>query len=496
MLLCQLLQGLETISVRGSTGVEIHSICCDSRAVTAGALFVCLPGRHTDGARFAPAAVAAGAAALLCEHPLRISCPVPVVQVDNARRTMAVLAIRLYGEPARRMTMVGITGTKGKTSTAFLLAAMLAAAGHRTGVLGTNGVFWPGHRHTLDRTTPESCELQRILRQMADDGCDACVMEVSSLGLKQDRVTGIYFDVGVFTNLSPDHISPEEHASFAEYRAWKSVLFRRCAVGIVNADDPHVEAILTGHTCRVVRYGIARQADWQAVPKLRLLRDPQHLGVAFYAASPDGTSREYKVHMPGRFSVYNALAALAAARALGLPAQAAAAGLQTAAVPGRCEVLPLHTPYTVVLDYAHNEAAAENLLATLRSYNPARLVALFGCGGERSRMRRYGMGAVCAKLADFCILTEDNSRGEPLADILADIRAGLQRGDPDTPFVEIPDRRQALYYALDHARPGDMVAVMGKGNETTLERGGKKIAFEERKIIREHLGEPQAPGEE
>ena len=370
--------------------------------------------------------------------------------------------------------------------TAHLAAAMLTAAGRRVGLLGTNGVSWSGHRHDLAHTTPESCDLQRLLYQMAQDGCDTCVMEVSSLGLKMERVTGIYFDIGIFTNLTPDHISPTEHASFAEYRAWKSVLFRRCATGIVNADDPHCEEILANHSCKVVRYGITHEADWRALPPFRLLRLPDALGVAFYAAAPDGTAREYTVHLPGRFSVYNALAALSMADVLHLPA-GAAAGLQTAAVRGRCEVLPLHAPYTVVLDYAHNAASAAGLLTTLRGYTPKRLVAVFGCGGQRSRLRRFGMGEVCAKLADLCILTEDNSRDEPLEAILADIKAGLRKGNPDTPFLEIPDRREALYYALDHAQPGDMIAVLGKGHETVLERAGERLPFDEREIILKKL---------
>ena len=483
MLLRQLLHGLERISLRGSTEADVLCICCDSRAVTAGALFVCLPGQHRDGADFALQAVAQGAVAVVCERPLRLPPEVAVIRVANARRAMAWLSVRLYGEPARRMTMIGITGTKGKTVTAHLAAATLTAAGRRVGLLGTNGACWSGHRHNLAHTPPESCDLQRLLYQLAQDGCDTCVMEVSSLGLKMERVTGIYFDIGIFTNLTPDHISPEEHASFAEYRAWKSVLFRRCATGIVNADDPHCEEILANHSCKVVRYGITHEADWRALPPFRLLRQPDALGVAFYAAAPDGTAREYTVHLPGRFSVYNALAALSMADVLHLPAGAAAAGLQTAAVRGRCEVLPLHAPYTVVLDYAHNAASAAGLLTTLRGYAPKRLVAVFGCGGQRSRLRRFGMGEVCAKLADLCILTEDNSRDEPLENILADIKAGLRKGNPDTPYREIPDRRAALYYALDHAQPGDMIAVLGKGHETFLERAGERLPFDEREII-------------
>lgn len=493
MNVCTLMQATDGVLLQGDGRAEVTGLCYDSRAVTPGALFVCLPGRRWDGHDFARQAAAAGASGIVSERPLPgLSPALPVIQVTHSRRALAQLAIQLYGAPARRMTMIGITGTKGKTTTAHLLAAVLAAAGRKVGLIGTNGARWPGVCRPLDHTTPESSDLQQLLRQMADGGCDACVMEVSSLGLKMDRVTGIEYDIGIFTNLSPDHIGPGEHASFAEYRAWKSVLFRRCRVGVVNADDPHTEEILAQHSCRVVTYGIDHPAHWRTVGDPVLLRQPGFLGVQFTAAAPDGAAAGYELPMPGRFSVCNALAALAAAGELQLPAEAVRAGLRRAVVEGRVEPVPLEAPFTVVLDYAHNAAAAENLLTTLRAYHPTRLVALFGCGGGRSRVRRFGMGETCARLADLCILTEDNSRSEPLAEILADIKAGIARAEPAAPFVEIPDRRQALYYALDHALPGEILAVLGKGHERTLERATETLPFCEREILQEYMKRKKA----
>ena len=496
MMLCRLLHGLDCTLVRGDAAAEISAVCCDSRAVTPGCVFVCLPGQHTDGRRFAHAAAAAGAAALVYEDVLEAPPPGPALirsEPGTARRTLALLSARLYGYPAKRMTMIGLTGTKGKTTAAHLLAAILTAAGRRVGLIGTNGVAWPGQRHDLAHTTPESCDLQRILRAMADDGCDACVMEVSSLGLKLDRVTGIEFDVGVFTNLSPDHIGPGEHASYAEYRAWKSVLFRRCKVGVVNADERETPAILEGHSCRVVRYGMVQPADWQALPGFTLRREPGALCTDFTVRLPGDRVRDFTVPLPGAFSVYDALAALTTADVLGVPTDAMRTGLRRASVRGRCEVVLLPAPFTVVLDYAHNAAAAESVLTALRAYHPTRLVALFGCGGGRSRLRRTGMGEACARLADACLLTEDNSRGEPLADIWADIHAGMARAGGDTPYVEIANRRDALHYALDHAQPGDILAVLGKGHETTIDRDGRKLPFDDRAVVEAYMKQKKPP---
>lgn len=470
--------------LRGDALTEITCVCCDSRSAEPGALFVCLPGRHTDGSVYAAQAAAAGAAAVLCGpgyagRDLPDRCA--VLQADDPRRMMAVLSARLYGDPGGRMTLVGITGTKGKTTTAHLLAAILQADGRRVGLIGTNGACWPGHRHDLNHTTPESCDLQALLRRMADDGCDTCIMEVSSLGLKAGRVAGLAFAVGIFTNFSPDHIGPGEHADLAEYLHWKAALFQHCAAGVFNNDDAWVGKIRQGAPCRAVTYGIDRPADLRADADITLTRTGGRLGAAF---TVDGVP--YTVGMPGAFSVYNALAALAAARLLGAGEQAVRRGLAEAVVRGRVEPAAVGAPFTVLIDYAHNEAAAESLLRTLRAYKPARLIAVFGCGGDRSRLRRFGMGSVCARLADFCVITEDNSRTEPVEQILADIRAGLRLGNPATPFAEIPDRRQAIYYALDHAQPGDIIAILGKGHETTIERNGVREPFVEREIVEEY----------
>ena len=495
MLLKQLVKGLAYDLVQGDLNAPVSDIYYDSRAVQPDGLFVCIVGTQRDSHDYAADVVAKGARVLVIQHELppetlNAMPQVTVLQFENTRYAMALLSSAYFGFPATLMTMVGVTGTKGKTTTTHMIKAVLDAAGHKTGMIGTNGVYYPGHHYDLNNTTPESYNLQKILRQLVDAGCDACVMEVSSQGLMMDRVAGIHYQVGVFTNLYPDHIAPGEHASFEEYRGWKGELFKRCDVGVVNLDDPNTEALLEGHTCGLVSYGITTLgANYRADAEYKLLRTKTMLGVEFTLTEPNGTRLEVQVGMPGLFSIYNALATIAVAKVLGIEDAAIHEGLEKAVVKGRVELVPISHDFTILLDYAHNEAATESLMETLRAYKPHRMVVVFGCGGNRSKLRRYGMGEVCAKQADFCILTEDNNRFEKVEDILADIKVGMQKGNPDADFVEIPDRLDALHYAIDHAQPGDLIAVIGKGHEAYRDREGVKTPFLERELIEEYAAE-------
>ena len=495
MLLKQLLKNLDYTLVQGCLNTEVTDIYYDSRKVTPGGLFVCIVGTQRDSHDYAADVAAKGAAVLAIQHdlPAEVLAALPdvtVVKFESTRYAMALLSTAYFGRPALEMTMVGVTGTKGKTTTTHMIKAVLEAAGHKVGMVGTNGVYYPGHHYDLNNTTPESYELQKILRQLADAGCDACVMEVSSQGIMMDRVAGIHYKVGVFTNLYPDHIGPGEHSSFEEYRSWKGKLFQRCDVGVVNADDPNTEALLEGHTCKLVTYGIhAPKVDYRASEQYRLLRNKEMLGVEFTLTEPDGHTRDVQVGMPGLFSIYNALATIGVGKVLGLADAPIHEGLKKALVKGRVELVPISHKFTILIDYAHNEAATESLIETLREYNPNRLVVVFGCGGNRSKLRRYGMGEVCAKLADFSILTEDNNRFEKVEDIIADIKTGMAKGNPDAKYVEIPDRLDALHYAIDHAQEGDLIAVIGKGHEAYRDREGVKTPFLERELIEEYAAE-------
>lgn len=485
MKLAQLVEGVPCTLIQGSMDAEISDIIYDSRKAAPGMLFVCIVGTQRDSHEFAADCAAKGVSALVIQHDISLAA-VPgltVIKVENSRYAMALMSANLFGNPSRQMTMIGVTGTKGKTTTTHMIKSVLEAAGRKVGMIGTNGIYYLGQHIETANTTPESYELQKTFRMFVDAGCDAAIMEVSSQGLMMDRVAGIHYDVGVFTNLSPDHIGPGEHSSFEEYRSWKGQLFKRCDVGVVNIDDENTGALLEGHTCRLVTFGRSAKADYRA-GSYELLRTHDFLGVQFHVYGAD--EMDVKVNMPGEFSMYNALAALAAGKTLGLPDAAIHSGLAKCVVKGRVELVPISRRFTILLDYAHNEVSTESLLTTLRAYKPHRLVVVFGCGGNRSKLRRYGMGEVCAKMADFSILTEDNNRFEKIEDILADIRVGMNRGNPNARFVEIPDRLDALHYAVDNAQDGDLIAVIGKGHETYRDRMGEKTPFLERELLEEY----------
>ena len=491
MLLKQLLKNLDYTLVQGCLNTEVTDIYYDSRKVTPGGLFVCIVGTQRDSHDYAADVAAKGAAVLAIQHdlPAEVLAALPdvtVVKFESTRYAMSLLSTAYFGRPALKMTMVGVTGTKGKTTTTHMIKSVLEAAGRKVGMIGTNGVYFLGHHQETANTTPESYELQKTFREFLDAGCDTALMEVSSQGLMMDRVAGIHYDIGVFTNLSPDHIGPGEHKTFEDYRSWKGQLFKRCTTGVVNIDDENTEALLEGHTCKLVTYGCSEKADYRA-GTYQLLRTHDFLGVQFHVSGKD--DMDVKVNMPGEFSVYNALAALAVGKVLGLPDEAIHEGLGRCVVKGRVELVPISKKFTILLDYAHNEVSTESLLTTLRAYDPHRLVVVFGCGGNRSKLRRYGMGEVCAMLADLGILTEDNNRFEKVEDIIADIKTGMAKGNPDAKYVEIPDRLDALHYAIDHAQEGDLIAVIGKGHEAYRDREGVKTPFLERELIEECAAE-------
>ena len=482
MKLEQLLGKLDYELDSGSLDTEISGLVYDSRAVAPGSLFVCLTGFHTDGHDYIPAAVQAGAAALVVERPIQAPEGVAVIRVKDSRYTLALLSAAWFGHPAEQMTVIGLTGTKGKTTTAHMLKAILEAAGHKVGMIGTIGAVIAGEKVKTRNTTPESYELHALFAKMVQAGCRYVVMEASSQGFKLHRTAGILFDVGVFLNLSPDHIGAGEHESFEEYLQCKSMMFRQCRRGLVNVDDGHWQEVTAGATCPLTTFSMEHEADYRA-GGVEEVRTAGFLGSRFAVSGE--LEGEFLLNMPGRFNVDNALAAAAAADMVGIPVQAIAQGLRNVSVKGRTQVLPTPGHYTLLIDYAHNAVSMENLLSMLRAYRPHRLICLFGGGGNRARMRRYDMGEISAKYADLTVLTMDNPRDEEVEAINEDIKVGLARHQGK--YMSIPDRGDAIRWVMDNAQDGDIIALIGKGHEEYQEIHGVKYPFSEEQVVRDHL---------
>lgn len=483
MLLTRLLEGLSYTSSFPLEGLEIGSIVYDSRKAEPGCVFFCLRGADTDGHRYAGMAVEKGAAAIVAEEALE-GLSVPVLVVKDTRYAMACASAAYFGHPARSLKTIGLTGTKGKTTTACMIRSVLEKAGYKTGMIGTLGIVIGETVVPTNNTTPESYEIQRALREMVDAGCKCAVLEASSLGLKWHRTDGFCFDYGVFTNFSSDHIGSNEHASLEEYLFCKSLLFKNCRMGLFNCDDSNWQNLLIGHCCEVFTFGFSSEAELSASND-RLVTRPGFLGVAFDLHGSLECSVE--VDIPGKFSVYNALAAAAVCKQLGVSEEALKAGLREVKVKGRVEPVPVPGPYTLLIDYAHNAMSMKNILTTLREYHPNRLICLFGAGGNRARSRRFEMGEISGKMADLSVITADNSRDEDVMFILNDIKTGLAKTDGK--FVEIPDRREAIRYCIENAQKGDIIVLAGKGHEDYQEIRGVKRHFDEREIVRDILKE-------
>ena len=482
MKLSKLLEQVEYTCLQGSTDTEISAVINDSRKLTEQCLFLCIRGASFDGHGFAGEAAAAGAAALVVEENVDVPENVTVIQVENTRRAMALISAAWFGYPAKKLKTIAVTGTKGKTTTTYMIKNILEQAGHKVGVIGTIEVCI-GDRHiTINNTTPESYDIHRYFHEMTEDGCDVVVMEASSQGFKLDRTAGILFDYGLFTNLSPDHIGPNEHENFEEYLSCKAMLFAQCVKGFANLDDEHYEEITKNAACPIQTFGITPEADLYA-QDITLTRDRDFLGVDFMLGGL--LSGKISASVPGEFNVHNALGAIMVTSDMGASLSDIQKALRNFTVKGRVQLIPTGSDYTLIVDYAHNAMALESILRTLRAYKPPRLVCLFGCGGNRSRLRRFEMGEVSGKLADLTVVTSDNPRFEEPQAIIDDILTGI--GKTDGKYLSIIDRREAISYVMNHAQPGDIVILAGKGHETYQEIKGKKYHMSEEEIVADVL---------
>ncbi len=459
--------------LRGNASVVVSDVVYRSDHARPGSLFACIRGSRTDGHAFAADAVARGAVALLVERWLDVE--VPQVRVPSVREAIGPIAAEVFGRPSDAMTVVGVTGTNGKTTTTYLLESVFRAAGRRAGVIGTTGVRIDGHVEPFPRTTPEAPDLQRLFARMRDDGIEAVAMEVSSHGLHQHRVDGVRYACAVFTNLSQDHL--DYHASMEEYLAAKARLFTPAmsAVGVINADSPEGRRI-AAPGLPTITYAVESDADVRATD---VLTTPE--GLRFRI---EGIAVESRLR--GRFNVDNCLAAFASARAIGIDDATAAAGISALrGVPGRLETVEEGQDFLVVVDYAHTPDGIENVLNATRPLARGRLVIVFGCGGDRDRAKRPLMGRVATSMADLTIVTSDNPRSEDPLAIIAEIEPGARDGGGV--YVVEPDRRAAIRLALEGARPGDVVVIAGKGHETGQEFADRTIPFDDRVVAAEAL---------
>ena len=478
MKLSELLKDVETVELHADPETEIGDISYDSRQTKPGDLFVAIKGFESDGHAFIKAAVEKGAAAVICE--VMPDFDVPCVLVENSRLALAIASRNYFGDPASKMKMVGVTGTNGKTTTTMLLKHVIEDCKDcKVGLIGTIENQIGSRIVPTERTTPESYELQKLLREMADSGCRYVVMEVSSHSLALDRVAGINYDVAVFTNLTQDHL--DFHKTMEEYAGAKAKLFENCAKAAINIDDEWGGYMCQRAKCPVLTYSENKIEANLIAKDIRL--SPSN--VKFCVLS--GEDIEWvSLGIPGKFSVYNAMSVLAAAQLLGISLHHAGESLKSArGVKGRVEVVPTPEDYTILIDYAHTPDALENVIKSMKEVTTGRVVVVFGCGGDRDKTKRPIMGAIAAENADYSIITSDKPRTEVPGDIIADILKGVTA--PKSRYTVIEDRTEAIHYAMDHHQKGDLIILAGKGHETYQIVGKEKHHMDEREIVASHL---------
>ena len=479
-----LVEKLDYELLQGSLEGEISELVYDTRKVTKDAMFVCIVGTAFDSHEKAAEVAAAGAKVIIVSKEVEVPDDVTVIKVADTRYALALISAAYFDYPANTLKVIGITGTKGKTTTTFMIKSILENAGYKVGLIGTIETIIGDKHIPANNTTPESYIVQEYFAEMLKAGCQVCVMEVSSQGLMMHRTAGIPFELGIFTNLAPDHIGPNEHASFEEYAQCKGMLFNQCKVGIANVDDENYEMVMKDHTCSMETIGFSENADLRA-SNVALVGRPGYLGVTYDLTGL--LNFPVEIDIPGKFSVYNSLVAIAVCRHFDIAKENILEALKGAKAKGRIEQVKVSDDFMLLIDYAHNAMSLESLLSTLKEYHPERLVCLFGCGGNRSKLRRYEMGEVSGKMADLTIVTSDNPRFEDPQEIIDDIKIGLAKTEGT--YVEIIDRKEAIKYAIENGKPGDVIVLAGKGHEDYQEIKGVKYPMDERVLIEEVLVE-------
>ena len=482
MNLKKILLGLEGVKAKGEIDKEVTTITNDSREVIEGSLFFAIKGFSNDGTQYIPSAIEKGAKVILVDDKfdiksINIPDDVTLVVVPDARYAMAICSCNFYDNPSKKLKLIGVTGTKGKTTTTYMMKEMFQKQGHKTGLIGTIAIYSGNKKiEDSDRTTPESIKLQKILAQMVEEGCEIVVMEVSSQSLKLHRVAGCEFYIGVFTNFSEDHISPKEHPDMEDYFNSKLKLMEMCKYGFINADDLQVSKVPKLLPDKDIKtYGIDNFCN--------LLAKDITITNSYvdFKVKIGEKNERIKVGIPGRFSVYNSLAAISVAIKIGCDAEKIKESLLDVRVPGRSELVNNSKDLTIMIDYAHSPESLENILHAVKSYTRGRVISVFGCGGDRDSAKRPKMGEISGKIADFTIITSDNPRTENPDEIVKEIEEGIKKTNGK--YVCIVDRIEAIKYAINMASKKDLILLAGKGHEPYQEINGVKHPFDERIIV-------------
>ncbi|WP_139904236.1 UDP-N-acetylmuramoyl-L-alanyl-D-glutamate--2,6-diaminopimelate ligase [Clostridium thermarum] len=478
MKLFKILEGIDFEIIQGSDEVEINSIQYNSKKVTKGDLFFCIKGFATDGHNYAAAAQENGAAAVICEEDIKVYDNVTVIKVKDSRKAMALASANYYGRPADKLKLIGVTGTNGKTTSTFMLKTILEEAGHKVGLIGTILNYVAGEKLHAERTTPESLELQQLFAYMVEKGVEYCIMEVSSHSLELDRVYGVPFKYGVFTNLTQDHL--DFHKTFENYYNAKLKLFKICSTSVINIDDTYGEKVYRDASNNKLTYGIEKAADFRAE------YIAMHSRGAKYTLINKQDKHEISIFIPGRYNIYNSLCAAAVCLTEGIDPESVKRGLEKVQVPGRCELTAreYNLGFDIILDYAHSPDGLDNILRTVREFTKGRLISVYGCGGNRDKTKRPIMGEIGARLSDIAIITSDNPRDEEPMDIIKDILAGITTDN----YMVVENRKEAIRLAIDIAREGDVIVIAGKGHEDyQIFKNKTIIHFDEREVVREIL---------
>lgn len=469
--------------IKGNMDIEIKDIAYDSRNVKKDYLFVAISGSENDGHLYINDAIKNGAIAILVSEDISCDEEITVVKVKDTRSILSKLAVRFFKYPQNKMKTIAITGTKGKTTVSFMIKKILEESGKKCGLIGTTGVYIGKKYYPVKNTTPESYDTLKYMNEMVNNKIEYMVMEVSSQALKYGRVNDIVFDIGVFTNLTQDHIGEFEHTDMEDYINSKGKLFSQCNYGVFNMDDKYFYDMISRGDCSINTYGYNEKADLR-VDSLDLVYNTNFMGIKI---KTDGIIKDtFEISSPGKFSAYNALAAIQTCYLLGIDVKYMKKALSNFSVKGRVEPVWVSDDFTLLIDYAHNGVSTESILTTIREYKPGRIVTIFGCGGNRSRDRRYEMGEIASKYSDKCIITEDNNRYEDFDDIANDI---MKNFDKKCEYVIIPDRKEAIKHAILNGKKGDIIMLLGKGHEDYKEINGIKYPFDERLIIKEILEE-------